>query len=89
MGSFKPNGFGLFDMAGNVSEWVADCYAYGYAAAPKDGSADLSSGGCQQHAVRGGSWRDDPKELQVSARQWFYPLNGFAYMGFRVARNVD
>ena len=88
VGSFKPNGYGVYDMAGNVTEWVADCYVYAYVGAPKDGSA-FESRTCQERAARGGSWHDPPKLLTSYAREWFYPLNGFAFNGLRVARSLD
>jgi formylglycine-generating enzyme required for sulfatase activity len=89
VGSFKPNAFGLYDMEGNVTEWVGGCYTYGYENAPKDGSAFQPRAECNERTVRGGSWHDDPPSLRVSARQWYYPLNGFTFMGLRVARSME
>ncbi len=55
VGSFKPNPFGLFDMAGNVWQWVQDCWHEDYNGAPIDGSA-WKTGDCEKRVVRGGSW---------------------------------
>jgi formylglycine-generating enzyme required for sulfatase activity len=55
VGSFAANAFGLFDMFGNISEWVADCWHDDYtAAAPVDGSAWVEAD-CKGYVVRGGS----------------------------------
>ena len=48
VGSFPPNGFGLYDMVGNVREWTEDCYHDTYSDAPKDGSAWIEGGNCYQ-----------------------------------------
>ena len=55
VGSFPPNGFGLYDMHGNVWEWVEDCWNGSYAGAPADGDA-WRSGDCAKRVLRGGSW---------------------------------
>ena len=60
VGSFAPNGFALYDMHGNVWEWVEDCYAQNYAGAPSNGTAYNSGGDCRYRVLRGGSFLDDP-----------------------------
>ncbi len=85
VGSYKPNGFGLYDVVGNVAEWVGDCYEFLYTDAPKDGTA-RSKPNCSMYTVRGGSWHIEPRDTRLAARQWFYPYNRFAYLGFRVVR---
>jgi formylglycine-generating enzyme required for sulfatase activity len=55
VGSFRANDFGLYDTAGNVWEWVEDCYHGNYEGAPTDGSAWLEDD-CSERVIRGGSW---------------------------------
>ncbi len=70
VGSKKPNGLGLFDMSGNVWEWVEDCWHDNYEEAPTDGSAwlEVNGGDCGERVVRGGSWGGTPVDLRVSDR---------------------
>ena len=56
VGSFGANAWGLHDMAGNVWEWVEDCWHENYARAPSDGTAWTSGGNCGRRVLRGGSW---------------------------------
>jgi hypothetical protein len=60
-GSFKPNAFGLYEMHGNLWEWVEDCWHDNYLGAPADGSAWLQGGDSSYRVVRGGSWHNDPQ----------------------------
>jgi formylglycine-generating enzyme required for sulfatase activity len=85
VGSFPKNAFGLYDMHGNVWEWVQDCYKPSYDGAPSDGSP-VTSGPCDLHILRGGSWNYYPQLLRSAYRYATPPdvrLNNF---GFRVAR---
>ncbi|CAI4032859.1 Formylglycine-generating enzyme family protein [Nitrospira tepida] len=70
VGSKKPNGLGLYDMSGNVWEWVKDCVHDDYRGAPRDGSAwlEANDGNCDRRVVRGGSWSYGPWDLRVSNR---------------------
>ena len=68
VGSFAANGFGLHDMAGNVREWIEDCWHDNYAGAPRDGSAWTSGGDCGRRVLRGGSWRNFPAYLRSANR---------------------
>jgi formylglycine-generating enzyme required for sulfatase activity len=88
VGSFTPNAFGLYDMAGNVLQWVEDCYQDDYNGAPSDGSA-WTSGDCIRRVVRGGSWHSGPPALRSAARDW--RTFGFKdyYLGFRVGRTLS
>jgi formylglycine-generating enzyme required for sulfatase activity/dienelactone hydrolase len=84
VGSFPPNAFGLYDMVGNVWQWMNDCAHLDYEGAPADGSA-WHSGDCGWRTIRGGSWVQDPKGLRVSLRLWEDLPRHFQSIGFRVA----
>jgi len=86
-GSFAPNAFGLYDMHGNVWEWVADCHSESYAEAPSDGSAAYGVTGCSR-VMRGGSWIDSPRVLRSAVRGYVPANTRFIYRGFRVARKI-
>jgi len=73
VGTYRPNAFGLYDMFGNIWEWVADCWNPNYEGAPTDGSTWLA-GDCDGHPSRGGSYGN-----AVFA----------AYAGIRVQRDAD
>jgi formylglycine-generating enzyme required for sulfatase activity len=88
VGSYKPNQFGLYDMAGNVRQWVEDCVHTSYEGAPADGSAWMKNGDCGSHVVRGGSWRTDPRILRAANRNSFSTDVRIANLGVRVARSL-
>jgi formylglycine-generating enzyme required for sulfatase activity len=86
VGSYPPNPFGLYDMAGNVAEWVEDCASESYIGAPSDGSA-VVTGRCYIRRLRGGSWSDTNRgALLASFRNADSPDTSGASYGFRVAR---
>ena len=85
-GTFKANGFGLNDMAGNVQEWTEDCYRAGYAGAPVDGSAWLTPE-CTQRSVRGGSYTNPLDSLRHSKRGQYDQDTRLDNLGFRVVRS--
>ncbi len=87
VGRMEPNAWGLHDLAGNVSEWVADCWHDGYRRAPKDGSAWINPG-CRDQVIRGGSWASSPAQTRSA---WRAPANvdtTNARLGFRVVRDL-
>ena len=88
VGSFAPNAFGLYDVHGNVEEWVQDCLNYNFVGAPADGSA-WESGVCGFRVVRGGSWDDGVSALRSAHRSVTRPPNRYQDLGFRVARTLN
>lgn len=75
VGSFPPNGYGLYDMAGNVAEWCLDLYW----------SRRLTSfGHPEARVLKGGSWMSRARELRVASRQYAGPGKADGFIGFRV-----
>lgn len=85
--SFPPNAFGLYDMAGNVSEWVLDCWHDNFTRAPRDSQAWVNPG-CQRHVVRGASWGSAPEQVRSAYRTSAPADTRSAQIGFRVARDL-
>lgn len=88
VGSFAPNPFGLYDMAGNVLQWVEDCYHPTYERAPIYGTA-WTSGPCEARMMRGGSWFNSTYYLRTSQRYIVSPHIRANNAGFRVAKTLD
>jgi formylglycine-generating enzyme required for sulfatase activity len=85
--SFMPNPFGLYDMSGNVSEWVEDCWHDNYVRAPTDGSAWVNPG-CGERVLRGGSWGSAPDQDRSAFRMGAAADTRSGRVGFRVAREL-
>lgn len=85
--SFAANPFGLYDMDGNVSEWVADCWHDNYTRAPRDGSAWVNPG-CDERVIRGGSWGSAPDQDRSAFRQAAPAAARSGRVGFRVVRDL-
>ena len=90
VGMFKPNGFGLHDVAGNVWEWVEDCYVEPYTGdLPTDGSAlEVLPGQCERRSVRGGSWITRPDRQRLTFRGRDPEDIHYTFFGLRVARSL-
>ena len=72
VGQKQPNGYGLYDMSGNVWEWTQDC---------------RDVGDCSQRVVRGGGWEGNPVDVRAASRIRFPPSDRlFSLQGFRIAR---
>ena len=91
VGSFKPNSFGLYDTAGNVMEWVQDCWHESYKGAPSDGSAweEKDGGDCGRRGLRGGHARRAQDQMRSSFRMWNRPNAGLRGVGFRLIREIE
>jgi len=87
-GSYPPNAFGLFDVHGNVWEWVADCYSPSYREAAADGAPSLA-GDCDRRVMRGGSWGNRADDLRLAKRARLGAGYNYAIVGFRVARSIE
>ncbi len=85
--SFKPNAWGLYQVHGNVWEWVEDCWNDNYHNTSADSSA-WTTGDCSQRMLRGGSWSDDPWNLGAARRHWANSGARSDRIGFRVARTL-
>jgi formylglycine-generating enzyme required for sulfatase activity len=87
VGSFKPNPFGLFDMGGNIHQWVADCWHKNYQGAPSDGSPWVDND-CPSHVMRSGSWKNDPSYARPSSRDQYDTSVRYPTHGLRVAHSL-
>jgi formylglycine-generating enzyme required for sulfatase activity len=89
VGAYPPNAWGLYDMHGNVWEWVEDIYHDSYQGAPINGTAWIDSEGensSRNRVIRGGSWGNYPGILRSANRIRSDPGSRSNYLGFRVAR---
>jgi formylglycine-generating enzyme required for sulfatase activity len=84
----QANAWGLFDMSGNLWEWVEDCYYGNYVGAPTDGSA-WTSGACKQRVLRGGSWNVNPRGARSTSRYRLDTTYRFSNFSFRPARIIS
>ena len=87
VGKFRPNDYGLFDMYGNVAEWVEDCWHANYQGAPADGSAWVLGADCNMRIVRGGSFKNMYLRSAVRFQQRIF--DQVESVGFRVARKLQ
>ncbi len=88
VGRFEPNEFGLYDTAGNVFEWVADCFHATFVDAPKDG-APADKEGCGKRVIRGGAWSFPAHEIRSANRWRDFPSRRSDDTGFRIALDID
>lgn len=72
VGQKQANGYGLYDMSGNVWQWMSDCY-------------DSS---CSGRVLRGGSWGSNPRRGRAADRDWYVPATRSYYFGFRISRTL-
>jgi gliding motility-associated lipoprotein GldK len=85
--SYEPNGYNLYNMAGNVAEWTASSYdpnAYEYVSSMNPNNTDTSN---KRKVVRGGSWKDVAYFLQVGTRTFEYADSARSFIGFRTVQD--
>jgi formylglycine-generating enzyme required for sulfatase activity len=85
--SYAPNAWGLYQVHGNVYDWVEDCWNDNYVGAPSDGSA-WTVDDCRGHVLRGGAFTRNPQAARSAARVWSAPPNRLIFMSVRAARTL-
>lgn len=90
VGSFPPNQFGLYDMFGNIYQWIEDCYEPDGAKLPKDGSA-VKEANCRTRGFRSNSFESNPHTMRSANRAFPYTpdTRGRNYLGIRVAKTLN
>ncbi len=87
VGRFAPNGYGLYDMLGNVWEWTLDCRNDDYRGAPNDGTA-WQAGDCSRRSLRGGGYKDSANKARAAYRNKDPITDRDPDNGFRVVREL-
>jgi formylglycine-generating enzyme required for sulfatase activity len=87
VGKLKPNPWGLYDIHGNVWEWVQDRWHGDYDGAPTDGSA-WEDGSGSNRVSRGGGWRSNAGYCRSANRDFYDPGNRYFYLGFRLLQEL-
>lgn len=88
VGSFAPNPFGVYDTAGNVAEWVHDCWHEDYKNAPTT-SESWEGGDCAYRVVRGGAYSSPPQSIRHTKRDKYKSDSAYDHIGIRLARDPD
>jgi formylglycine-generating enzyme required for sulfatase activity len=86
VGKYQPNNFGVYDIYGNVAEWVADCGLPEYTLGTDDGAAKNTGDSCNSHGVRGGSW--DSQAVEASSAYRFSASSANDDRGIRLLREL-
>lgn len=84
VGSYQPNGWGLYDMHGNVYEWVEDICSGSYTGLPVDGSPNMGNGDSVSRVLRGGSWTNHAKYCRSAFRNCVTPDYSYLDSGLRL-----
>jgi formylglycine-generating enzyme required for sulfatase activity len=88
VGKKSPNHLGIYDMSGNVWEWVNDLYTNNYYQSSPERNPQGPDQGLGR-IFRGGCWEARPRHLSTTYRYWFSPRNKVMYLGFRLAEGVS
>ncbi|HXW68665.1 MAG TPA: formylglycine-generating enzyme family protein [Dissulfurispiraceae bacterium] len=84
VGTKKPNGLGLYDMSGNVLQWVQDWYYENYYLESRRSNPQGPVSG-HERVLRGGAWSDEPAYVRAARRSWKAPSHRASLLGFRLA----
>ena len=85
---YQPNPWGLYQVHGNVAEWVEDCWNKSFMDAPSDSSA-VQTGDCGRRVLRGGAWSYWPSDIRAAYRESARSDQRYVHVGFRVARDLQ
>jgi len=85
--SYQQNPWGLFNVHGNVAEWVEDCWNVDHMGAPADGTP-ARTGDCSLHVLKGGAWSYWPQDIRAAYREPAKANDRYYQVGFRVARDL-
>ena len=88
VGQKEPNAWGLYDMHGNVWEWVEDDWHDSYDGSPDDGRAWVDDPRGARRVMRGGSWGNNAHDCRSAYRLGYGPGNRYGSVGFRLSRSV-
>jgi len=86
VGSYPPNSWGLYDMHGNVWEWVEDCYINGYQSTSRNGKPWVSD--TKYRVMRGGAWNSQKQSCRSAKREFNSKNNRNLMTGFRIAQTL-
>lgn len=87
VGNYAANGYGLYDMAGNVAEWVNDFFNATYYSTSPTNDPQGPAGPLEYRVIRGGGWIDNTNYMRVAPRLAVSPLDVYNHVGFRCARD--
>jgi sulfatase modifying factor 1 len=88
VGSLKPNSFGVYDMIGNVAEWIEDCHAPSHDAVSEAGAPPVFEDTCAKRIAKGGSWGTLGSNLRTAERFPYAPTHRDDSIGIRVAKTL-
>jgi formylglycine-generating enzyme len=88
IGSLSPNAFGVYDMIGNVTEWVQDCHSPSHDALSQSGSPPAINGTCTRRVSKGGSWGTLANNFRTAERLPYPPTHRDDSVGIRVAKTL-
>jgi formylglycine-generating enzyme required for sulfatase activity len=89
VGSLQPNAFGVYDIIGNLAEWIEDCYSASREHLPESGAPSPSAGACARRLIKGGSWGSLAHNVRIAERIPYPATHRDDSIGIRVARTLS